>query len=99
MFSNKRLFEKIWTYGLYFVLAFLLWWNSQSLAVKIVVSGDAGLLLILSIICCYCCCCKQSGSGEAVVNTRPAVVMPAHILLQNPAEKQFQYNKKVNEIA
>ena len=80
------------THALYFVLAFLLWWNSQSLAVKIAVPGGAGLLLILSIICCYCCCCKKRARGKALE-------MPTHIQLQNPAEKQFQYNKQVNEIA
>ena len=87
------------THALYFVLAFLLWWNSQSLAVKIAVRGGAGLLLILSIICCYCCCCKKRARGGVVVNTRPAAVMPTHIQLQNPAEKQFPYNKQVNEVA
>ena len=82
-----------------FILAFIIWWNSQSLALQILIPSSAGLLLILSLIGCYCCCCRETGSRNEDVKRQPKVIIPTSILLQSLAENQFKYKPQVNEIA
>ena len=81
-----------------FILVFLIWWNSQSLVVQIVIPSSAGLLLIFSLIACYCCCCRETGSRNEAVIKQPTFIMPTNIPLQNPAENQFKYKPQLDNI-
>ena len=81
------------------ILAFLLWWNSQSDAGKIALGVGFGLLLILLISCCCCCFCRKRGKRGAMISSTPEAKMSTDIPFQNPVENQFRYKKQVDEIA
>ena len=97
-----------------YLLAFSLWWNSQTLATKIIIGVVAGVfLIILVMLILYCCLLHQSSEGQLavedklpVVDVKGAVVEKQSVdvdskksKFSDPTENQFKYTVHVNDVA
>ena len=95
-------------------LASTLWWNSQTLAIKITIVAVASLLLIILILSIiYCRLRHQSNKGQEVaedkvpVDEEKGVVVEKHPVdvdskkskFPEPDENQFKYTLYVNDVA
>ena len=95
-------------------LASTLWWNSQTLAVKITIVAVASLLLIILILSIiYCRLRHQSNKGQelaedkvpvdeekgVVVEKQPVDVDSKKSKFPELDENQFKYTLHVNDVA
>ena len=115
-FQRKRGFTGFWQgfkYTFLYLLASSLWWNSQTVAIKVTIGVVASLVLIILIMLIfYCCLPHQSSEGQLVEDKQPVVEEKGAVEEKQPVdvdskksklpeltENQFKYTLHVDDVA